>query len=90
MLDTYCRTLLLAYQLRTPIQRIAPQKMADLLKFKQRLGLPDPRLKEQEHPSGFEFPKPFASQFLPEPPGQLDMLVRSIAEAVAAHLGERK
>ena len=41
--DTYCRTLILARQLGQPINRIPSDKIRDLLKVKQKLGLPDPR-----------------------------------------------
>lgn len=48
VLDTYCRTLILAAQLGKPIRRIPPDKIAGLLAIKQRLGLPDARLNIQE------------------------------------------
>lgn len=44
VVDTYCRTLMLASKLGVPIQSIPPEKIADLLQIKQKLGLPDPRL----------------------------------------------
>jgi len=46
--DTYCRTLMLASGLGAPIQKIPPEKIADLLEIKQKLGLPDPRLPASE------------------------------------------
>jgi L-fuculose-phosphate aldolase len=48
VVDTYCRTLMLAAQLGAPIIRIPPEKAKDLLAVKKRLGLPDPRLDLQE------------------------------------------
>lgn len=42
--DTYCRTLILASHLGVPIQSIPPEKIANLLDIKQKLGLPDARL----------------------------------------------
>ena len=47
VVDAYCRTLILASQLGRPVQNIAPGKIADLLRIKQRLGLPDARLAPQ-------------------------------------------
>jgi L-fuculose-phosphate aldolase len=43
VLDTYCRILILAAQLGQPITKIPERKIADLLRIKQRLGLPDER-----------------------------------------------
>jgi L-fuculose-phosphate aldolase len=50
VVDTYCWTLMLASQLGTPVSHITPEKAADLLAIKKKLGLPDPRhdLKECE------------------------------------------
>jgi L-fuculose-phosphate aldolase len=41
IVDTYCRTLMLAAQLGAPLTRIPPDKKAVLLEIKKRLGLPD-------------------------------------------------
>jgi L-fuculose-phosphate aldolase len=41
VVDTYCRTLMLAAQLGAGITRIPPNKQAVLLEIKKRLGLPD-------------------------------------------------
>jgi L-fuculose-phosphate aldolase len=46
VLDTYCRTLLVAEQLKTPLKSIPEDKLNELLRIKQRLGLPDPRLRK--------------------------------------------
>jgi L-fuculose-phosphate aldolase len=50
ILESYCRTILVASQLgRTP-NTISPAQLQDLLKIKKSLGIPDPRydLKEGE------------------------------------------
>jgi L-fuculose-phosphate aldolase len=86
VLDTYCRTLLLAYQLRAPIQRISKDKISDLLRLKQRLGLPDARLDENGAKGSYEFPKPMTPEFVSDPPGGIELLAREIAQAVTAHL----
>ena len=44
VVDTYCKTVMIARQLGTPINEIPADKVADLLAIKKRLGLPDPRL----------------------------------------------
>jgi L-fuculose-phosphate aldolase len=41
--DTYCRTLILAAQLGSPINHIPANKVGDLLEIKRNLGLPDAR-----------------------------------------------
>ncbi len=45
IIDTYCKTIMIASQLRPKLKEIAPDKIADLVAMKQRLGmsLPDPR-----------------------------------------------
>jgi len=43
ILESYCRTILIASQLgRTP-NTISPAQLQDLLKIKKSLGIPDPR-----------------------------------------------
>jgi hypothetical protein len=43
ILESYCRTILVASQLgRTP-NTISPAQLQDLLKIKKSLGIPDPR-----------------------------------------------
>jgi L-fuculose-phosphate aldolase len=44
VVDAYCRTLILASQIGRPVRNIVPEKIADLLRIKQRLRLPDARL----------------------------------------------
>jgi L-fuculose-phosphate aldolase len=48
VVDTYCRTLILASQLGAPIRQISEAKISGLLEIKKRLGLPDARLKRPE------------------------------------------
>src|SRR5487761_257647 len=43
VIDTYCKTIMLATQLKTPLKEIPPEKIADLLSIKRKLGLPDAR-----------------------------------------------
>jgi L-fuculose-phosphate aldolase len=44
VIETYCKTVMIASQLRSPLKEIPPDKIADLLAIKARLGLPDERL----------------------------------------------
>ena len=44
VVDTYCKTVMIASQLKSPLPEIPPDKIADLLAIKRRLGLPDARL----------------------------------------------
>jgi L-fuculose-phosphate aldolase len=43
IIDTYCKTIMLASQLRSPLPVIPPDKINDLLAIKKKLGLPDAR-----------------------------------------------
>ncbi|MGB8477665.1 MAG: class II aldolase/adducin family protein [Acidobacteriaceae bacterium] len=45
VVDTYCKTVMIASQLRPKLNEIPPDKIADLLAIKKKLGLPDPRLR---------------------------------------------
>jgi L-fuculose-phosphate aldolase len=49
ILETYCRTWLLAQQIGKPVVPIPEEKIEDLLAFKRRMGLPDARLGVEEH-----------------------------------------
>ncbi|MGC1783577.1 MAG: class II aldolase/adducin family protein [Acidobacteriaceae bacterium] len=44
VVDTYCKTVLIASQLGGKLNEIPPDKIADLLAIKKKLGLPDARL----------------------------------------------
>jgi L-fuculose-phosphate aldolase len=79
VLDNYCKTLALGAQLGLRMNQIPAHKLKDLLKVKQKLGLPDPRLKTMhlEEPAA----SPAAA-----PQEDLDDLVQSIAEQVLAKL----
>jgi len=47
IVDTYCRTVMLASSLGAPILHILPDKVGDLLEIKKKLGLPDCRFEEE-------------------------------------------
>ena len=44
VVETYCKTVMIASQLRPKLNEIPADKIQDLLALKKRLGLPDPRL----------------------------------------------
>jgi L-fuculose-phosphate aldolase len=44
VIDTYCKTVMIAKQLKRDLAEIPPNKISDLLDMKKRLGLPDARL----------------------------------------------
>ena len=48
VIDTYCKTVMIASQLKTPLNEIPPDKIADLLAIKKTLGLPDARFANDE------------------------------------------
>jgi len=48
VVDTYCRTLLLAAQIGAPIRHIPAEKISGLLDIKRKLGLPDSRFDKLE------------------------------------------
>jgi L-fuculose-phosphate aldolase len=43
VVETYCKTIMIAAQLRNPLPKIPPEKVLDLLEIKRHLGLPDAR-----------------------------------------------
>ena len=44
VVDTYCKTIMIASQLRPKLNEIPPEKITDLLARKKKMGLPDVRL----------------------------------------------
>jgi L-fuculose-phosphate aldolase len=52
ILETYCRTWMLAQQIGRPVVPIPADKIEDLLAFKRRMGLPDARLGMDETSEG--------------------------------------
>jgi L-fuculose-phosphate aldolase len=48
VVDTYCKTVMIARQLNPHLREIPPAKIQDLLEIKKKLGLPDARLPEEE------------------------------------------
>jgi len=94
VVDTYCHTLMLAAQLGAPLTHIPPEKTADLLAIKKRLGLPDARhglqcqLCDLPELSGTIALAPHACAPAAGSPGpqELDAIVRAVTDAVVSAL----
>jgi L-fuculose-phosphate aldolase len=100
VLETYCWTLTIASQLGVPYTRIPAEKASDLLKIKERLGLPDPRF----NPAACGLAQPLTDEpgsivLAPPPPCahdgaaadgvDVDAMVRDVTAAVMAALAKR-
>ncbi len=94
ILEAYCRTVLVSAQLGVPPQTMTPAQLQDLLKIKQRLGIPDPRhgLKECELCDNADWrpgvtcavpPKPAASAGLD---AEAERAVQAITDQILARL----
>lgn len=86
ILEAYCRTVLVAAQLGKPPQTMTPKQLQDLLKIKQSLGIPDPRmgLKECELCDNAEW-RPGITCAVPakaESSGTLDPQAESLVKAI--------
>jgi len=93
VVETYCKTLVIAKQLRPDLIEIPSSKITDLLTLKKRLGLPDPRLPVDESPvpasaeivaleSGYVFPHD-VSDF------EIELLVSRLSGEIVQFLEEQ-
>jgi L-fuculose-phosphate aldolase len=96
VVEAYFTTMLLASKLGAPIRTIAPDKLAELLALKQRLGLPDVRLREDVTAPVARSPRDAASAESGAPPsprsvslGRADVqaIVNAVTDAVIRALG---
>ena len=91
VVDTYCKTVMIASQLRSQLNEIPPDKLADLLAIKKKWGLPDPRLvrdPETLEPTSL-WPHDFATSAAPirQPSSyEVDDLVSRLTAEVSAFL----
>jgi L-fuculose-phosphate aldolase len=103
IIDTYCKTIMIASQLRPELKEISPAKIADLVAMKQRLGmsLPDPRIpknvleKPDKPEAAIDAYIGAASQAQFPLSGSLDeagidQLVSRLTEEIAAFLEKKK
>lgn len=94
ILEAYCRTVLVTAQLGKPAKTMTPEQLKDLLKIKQNLGIPDPRigLKECELCDNDEWrPGVVCAAPAPETPAAeydpaAEAAVKAITEQVLARL----
>lgn len=71
VVDTYCKTVLIASQLRTKLNEIPADKIADLLAAKKKMGLPDPRLAaDADSTEAAELPTPHSTESQPSYPDE--------------------
>ncbi|HTU51992.1 MAG TPA: class II aldolase/adducin family protein [Acidobacteriaceae bacterium] len=92
VIDNYCKTVLIASQLRPKLNEIPPEKIADLLAIKQKLGLPDPRLRASAE---LIETTPVEAQTNASPARettnhQMDELIRRLTEEVDAFMDRRE
>jgi L-fuculose-phosphate aldolase len=94
IIEAYCRTVIVASQLGTPLQTFSQTHLQDLLKIKQTLGIPDPRigLKECELCNNDEW-RPGVACALPpkqtdgtEPDPQAEALIQAITDQIMSKL----
>jgi len=98
ILEAYCRTVLVASQLGRQVNTMTPAQLQDLLKLKEKLGIPDPRfgLKECELCDNADW-RPGVSCTAPNPTAgngagsgqgdaQIEALVQTITEQIMTRL----
>ncbi len=87
VLDTYCRTVMLASQLGKPLRSIPQPKIQEILNIKSYLGLPDARFESQPADTEYAFPVPLKGESIAASPEiDLDILSDSLADAIRARL----
>jgi L-fuculose-phosphate aldolase len=94
ILEAYCRTVVVATQLGAPLKTFSQTQLQDLLKIKQTLGIPDPRigLKECELCNNDEWRPGAACALPPQQTGdsaadpQAESLVQAITDQIMARL----
>jgi L-fuculose-phosphate aldolase len=88
IIDTYCKTAMIAAQLKSPLPEIPPEKIDEILAIKRHLGLPDARLAEERelpqpkgnlvrNPSGASYLAP-TSPKRPKTGEELEKLVKAV------------
>ena len=95
ILEAYCRTVWVASQLGAPLKTISAAQLQDLLKIKQNLGIPDPRigLKECElcdnnpwPPVSAGVPPPKTQSANAHPTAEAEALVQTITDQIMDQL----
>jgi L-fuculose-phosphate aldolase len=92
VIETYCKTVMIASQLRQPLPEIPPEKILDLLALKKRIGmsLPDPRFPATAaRPDDTIWDTPVRSAGSGSPDSaEVEKLVGDLTEQVIALLGK--
>ncbi len=86
VVDTYCKTVLIARQLGVKINEIPPAKIDDLLAIKKKLGLPDPRLAAEPDSAA---PANLPSSSRPLREEEIDQLVSALTSQVMTFLEKK-
>jgi L-fuculose-phosphate aldolase len=103
IIDTYCKTVMIASQLRPELKEISPAKIADLLAIKRKLGmsLPDPRIAKEPAAAPDKLETAVNAYIGAASPSksslsgglaaaEMDRLVRRLTEEVAAFLEKNR
>jgi L-fuculose-phosphate aldolase len=89
VVETYCKTLMTALQLRSKLPEIPAEKIADLLALKKKLGLPDARIPvEAAEPAAVQTVPASASQPVMHDDLKLEALIDRLTLQVTHLLGE--
>ena len=97
ILEAYCRTVWVASQLGAPLKTISAAQLQDLLKIKQNLGIPDPRIGLKECELCDNNPWPPVSACAPPLPAQsadaapnaeAEALVQTITDQIMSELND--
>jgi L-fuculose-phosphate aldolase len=85
VIETYCKTVMIAGNLRSPLREIPPEKIADILAIKRKLGLPDARYPDDPEAVEMDLATNIfdrASIAGTPSPQEIDQLVNSLASQV--------
>jgi len=92
VIDTYCKTVMIASQLKQPLNEIPPDKITELLAIKKTLGLPDARFagEEDKEPMNRAVKTAISKASLTERPSEseIDRLVDTLSSAIFDFLGK--
>jgi L-fuculose-phosphate aldolase len=86
VVETYCKTIMIASQLRSPLPQIPPEKIKEPLEIKKRLGLPDARLPDVDQQMGPSPLLPRNSESAAYASGGSQQFLESNLESLAAAL----
>jgi len=92
IIETYCKTIMIASQLRNPLPQIPHDKIQDILAIKKRLGLPDARFPDDD--AAAQVAAAVASQPAPQPESisrgfDMDELAEAVTTKILKALEER-